>query len=120
MQRLSSMHRRHLVNSAFDDPLCLFLGNVLKKAPARWCLDKRRQRVAQRIEVGSEIPYLRHRSFVFAPASASLSTPMICSSVNRFAFIVRSHWADSTPAPYYSRGSPQTESNSYKFGSLAA
>ena len=36
--------------------------------------------------VGSETPYLRHRSLVFAPASASLNTPMICSSVYRFAF----------------------------------
>src|SRR5690606_25131984 len=33
------------------------------------------------------MPYFRHRSFVFAPASASLSTPMICSSVNRRLFI---------------------------------
>src|SRR5690606_491666 len=37
--------------------------------------------------VASEMPYFRHRSFVFAPASASLSTPMICSSVNRRLFI---------------------------------
>ena len=37
------------------------------------------------------MPYLRHRSFAFAPASASFSTPMICPSVNRFDFIVRSH-----------------------------
>jgi hypothetical protein len=44
---------------------------------------------------------------VFAPASASFSTAMICSSLNRFAFVVRSHVADSTPSPYYSRGSPQ-------------
>src|SRR5690606_34134805 len=28
------------------------------------------------------MPYFRHSSFVFAPASASLSTPMICSSMN--------------------------------------
>src|SRR5690554_5495278 len=33
------------------------------------------------------MPYFRHRSFVFAPASASLSTSMICSSVNRRLFI---------------------------------
>src|SRR5690606_13583892 len=33
------------------------------------------------------MPYFRHRSFVFAPASASLSTPMSCSSVNRRLFI---------------------------------
>src|SRR5437870_4995461 len=37
------------------------------------------------------MPYLRHRSFVFAPASPSFNTPMICSSVNRLDFIVRSH-----------------------------
>src|SRR5690606_26484071 len=33
------------------------------------------------------MPYFRHRSFVIAPASASLSTPMLCSSVNRRFFI---------------------------------
>jgi hypothetical protein len=54
------------------------------------------------------MPYFRQRSFVFAPASASFSTAMICSSLKRFAFIVRSHWADSTLSPYYSRGAPQT------------
>src|SRR5205809_1133309 len=37
------------------------------------------------------MPYLRHRSFVFAPASPSFNTPMICSSVNRLDFMVRSH-----------------------------
>ena len=34
----------------------------------------------------------RQGSLLFAPASASFSTPMICSSVNRFPFIVRSYW----------------------------
>src|SRR6516162_6389198 len=53
------------------------------------------------------MPYFRQRSLVFAPASASFSTAMICSSLKRFAFIVRSHCADSTLSPYYSRGSPQ-------------
>src|ERR1035438_5303223 len=33
------------------------------------------------------MPCRRQRSFVSAPASESLSTPMICSSVNRFPFI---------------------------------
>src|ERR1035438_475844 len=33
------------------------------------------------------MPCRRQRSFVSAPASDSLSTPMICSSVNRFPFI---------------------------------
>src|SRR6266480_621177 len=37
------------------------------------------------------MPYLRHRSFVLAPASPSFNTPIICSSVNRFDFMVRSH-----------------------------
>src|SRR3546814_16897693 len=32
-------------------------------------------------------PYLRAKSAVFAPASASFSTPMICSSVNLVLFI---------------------------------
>src|SRR6516162_2839688 len=54
------------------------------------------------------MPYFRQRSLVFAPASASFSTAMICSSLKRFAFIVRSHCADSTLSPYYSRGSPQS------------
>src|SRR5690606_16310162 len=33
------------------------------------------------------MPYFRHRSFVFAPVYATLSTAMICSSVNRRLFI---------------------------------
>src|SRR5204862_5261053 len=37
------------------------------------------------------MPHLRHRSFVLAPASPSFNTPIICSSVNRFDFMVRSH-----------------------------
>lgn len=41
----------------------------------------------QLYRVASEMPCLRARSAVFAPASCSLSTPMICSSVNRARFI---------------------------------
>ena len=39
--------------------------------------------------VASEMPCLRARSAVFIPASCSFRTAMICSSVNRFLFIVR-------------------------------
>ncbi len=42
----------------------------------------------------------RHSSFVFTPASASFSTAMICSSVNRFAFMVHSRERNSTPGRY--------------------
>src|SRR6266851_1472582 len=34
------------------------------------------------------MPWRRHRSSGFAPASCSFSTPMICSSVNRLFLIV--------------------------------
>jgi hypothetical protein len=44
--------------------------------------------------VASEIPWRRHKSLVFAPASASFNTPMICSSLNRFAFMVRSEGSE--------------------------
>jgi hypothetical protein len=37
--------------------------------------------------VASEIPCLRARSAVFAPASCSFNTPIICSSVNLARFI---------------------------------
>ena len=43
----------------------------------------------QLYNVASEIPCLRARSPAFAPASCSRRTAMICSSVNRFLFIVR-------------------------------
>src|SRR6266576_2861489 len=43
----------------------------------------------QLYSVASETPCLRARSAVFAPASCSRKTPMICSSENRFRFIVR-------------------------------
>jgi hypothetical protein len=36
-----------------------------------------------------EMPCLRARSAVFAPASCSRNTAMICSSVNLIRFIVR-------------------------------
>jgi len=46
----------------------------------------------------SDTPCLRARSAVFAPASASFNTPIICSSVNRDRFIVRPFFrADSNP-----------------------
>src|SRR5437879_5162847 len=35
------------------------------------------------------MPCLRHRSATFMPASASFSTPIICSSVNRDFFMTR-------------------------------
>src|SRR6202795_2593247 len=41
----------------------------------------------QLYSVASETPCLRARSAVFAPASCSRRTPMICSSVNLFRFI---------------------------------
>src|SRR6202161_2390964 len=41
----------------------------------------------QLYSVASETPCLRARSAVFAPASCSFKTPMICSSVNRTRFI---------------------------------
>src|SRR3974390_266789 len=41
----------------------------------------------QLYSVASETPYLRARSPVFAPASCSRRTAMICSSVNLFRFI---------------------------------
>src|ERR1700760_4690697 len=41
----------------------------------------------QLYSVASETPCLRARSAVFAPASCSFNTPMICSSVNRARFI---------------------------------
>ena len=37
-----------------------------------------------RIELASENPCRRHRSFTGRPASASRRNPMICASVNRF------------------------------------
>src|SRR5947209_4076605 len=43
----------------------------------------------QLYSVASEIPCLRARSAVFAPASCSRKTPRICSSVNLTRFIVR-------------------------------
>src|SRR5580658_463014 len=39
--------------------------------------------------VALEIPWRRHTSSVFAPASCSRSTPMICSSLKRLPFIAR-------------------------------
>src|SRR5688572_11371365 len=51
------------------------------------------------------MPCLRHRSSTFAPASASFSTAMICSSLNRFFFTSAPfRLADSTSEPYYFRG----------------
>src|SRR5690349_7834365 len=44
----------------------------------------------QLYSVASEMPWRRHTSFVLPPASDSFSTAMICSSVNRLPFIVRS------------------------------
>src|ERR1700674_1597494 len=41
----------------------------------------------QLYSVASETPYLRANSAVFAPASCSRSTPIICSSVNLARFI---------------------------------
>jgi hypothetical protein len=43
----------------------------------------------QLYSVASEMPCLRARSAVFAPASCSRKTAMICSSVNLIRFIVR-------------------------------
>jgi hypothetical protein len=43
----------------------------------------------QLYSVASEMPCLRARSAVFAPASCSRRTAMICSSVNLIRFIVR-------------------------------
>src|SRR5215468_3828113 len=52
----------------------------------------------QLYSVASEIPCLRARSAVFAPASCSRRTAMICSSVNLPRFIVRpSAGPDSNP-----------------------
>src|SRR6202047_1651952 len=39
--------------------------------------------------VALEIPWRRHTSSVFAPASCSRNTPMICSSLKRLPFIAR-------------------------------
>src|SRR5205085_4460987 len=39
--------------------------------------------------VALEIPWRRHTSSVFAPASCSRNSPMICSSLNRLPFIAR-------------------------------
>src|SRR3984957_4755922 len=49
--------------------------------------------------VASETPCLRARSAVFAPASCSFSTPMICSSVNRARFICPSLFQGRTLNP---------------------
>jgi len=43
----------------------------------------------QLYSVASEMPCLRARSAVFAPASCSRKTAMICSSVNLIRLIVR-------------------------------
>src|SRR5580692_7795619 len=49
--------------------------------------------------VASETPCLRARSAVFAPASCSFNTPMICSSVNRARFICPSLFQGRTLNP---------------------
>src|SRR6202020_1748031 len=51
------------------------------------------------VSVASETPCLRARSAVFAPASCSFSTPMICSSVNRARFICPSLFQGRTLNP---------------------
>jgi hypothetical protein len=53
----------------------------------------------QLYSVASLIPCLRARSPVFAPASCSRSTAMICSSVNRFRFTCPSFKRGRTLTP---------------------
>src|SRR5690606_11533154 len=55
--------------------------------------------VFQLYRVASLTPCLRARSAAFAPASCSRSTPMICSSVNRFRFICPSFNRGRTLTP---------------------
>src|SRR3954452_22441127 len=66
----------------------------------------------QLYSVASEMPCLRARSAVFAPASCSRRTAMICSSVNLIRFIVRpflrpdsnSEWRKSSVAGHRDEG----------------
>src|SRR5580693_9342709 len=53
----------------------------------------------QLYSVASDMPCLRARSAVFAPASCSRSTPMICSSVNLARFICPSLFQGRTLNP---------------------
>src|SRR5690554_6139061 len=48
--------------------------------------------------VADDIPYLRHSSDTFAPASCSRSTPMICSSLNLLRFISSPFVRNRNPA----------------------
>jgi hypothetical protein len=57
----------------------------------------------QLYSVASEMPCLRANSAVFAPASCSFSTPMICSSVNRARFICPSFEGPDSNSVYRKR-----------------
>ena len=60
------------------------------------------------VVVKGNIAYIGNMS---PPASASFSTAMICSSLNRFFFTsVSPILADSTSAPYYFRGARHSRS----------
>src|SRR6266436_2216015 len=69
----------------------------------------------QLYSVASETPCLRARSAVFAPASCSRSTPIICSSVNLARFICPSSRRPDSNSPWrkYAVAGQETETQEH-------